>query len=280
VAHWCERAGASYETVSFPLDADQETVVQAHRDVFATVAGRGGTVRLVLVDQITSPTGAVLPVRAVCAAAHEVGALAFVDAAHAPGHIDAPPAATGADFWTGTWHKWGFAPRGTSALWAAEPEREALLPLTTSWNHGRPFPLPFDTHGTDDYTAWFSLATALDFWRDAGGLEIGVRGAALLDKASALVDAAVAGTGLPRTPPGLPAEPAPCLRLVPLPDGVADTEEQADAVYEALSARRVEAQVVTYGGRGWIRLSGALYNELGDYERLADVLPEVLVEGS
>lgn len=275
VAHWCERSGASYETVSFPLDADQETIVQAHQEVFAAVAARGGTVRLVLVDQITSPTGAVLPVRAVCVAAHEVGALAFVDAAHVPGHIDAPPAATGGDFWTGTWHKWGFAPRGTSALWAAEPERGALLPLTTSWNHGRPFPLPFDTHGTDDYTAWFSLAAALDFWRDAGGLEIGVRGAALLDKASAVVDAAVAGTSLPRTAPALPAEPAPCLRLVPLPDGVADSEEKADAVYEALSSRRVEAQVLAYGGRGWIRLSGALYNELSDYERLADVLPEV-----
>ncbi len=37
----------------------------------------------------------------------------------------ADPAATGADFWSGTWHKWGFAPRGTSALWVAEPESAA-----------------------------------------------------------------------------------------------------------------------------------------------------------
>jgi isopenicillin-N epimerase len=70
--------------------------------------------------------------------------------------------------------------------------------------------------------------------------------------------------------------PSPCLRLVALPDGVADTEQTANAVYEALSARAVEAQVVAFGGRGWVRLSAAPYNEPADYERLADVLPEVL----
>jgi selenocysteine lyase/cysteine desulfurase len=63
---------------------------------------------------------------------------------------------------------------------------------------------------------------------------------------------------------------------VPLPDGVAATEEASDEVYEALSARRVEAQVVPYGGRGWLRLSCTVYNEPADYERLADVLPELL----
>jgi isopenicillin-N epimerase len=57
---------------------------------------------------------------------------------------------------------------------------------------------------------------------------------------------------------------------------VADTEQTADAVYEALSARAVEAQVVAFGGRGWVRLSAAPYNEPADYERLADVLPDVL----
>jgi isopenicillin-N epimerase len=66
---------------------------------------------------------------------------------------------------------------------------------------------------------------------------------------------------------------------VPLPDGVATTEDDADRLYEALSARRVEAQVVAYGGRGWIRLSGAVYNEPADYERLADVLPDVIRSG-
>ncbi len=276
VAHWCGRSGASYHVVSFSLDADDAQVVQAYQHALDVVAHRGDRVRLLVTDHITSPTGSVLPVRALCALARSVGALSFVDSAHVPGQLDARPAETGADFWTGTWHKWGFAPRGTSALWVAGPERAHMRPLTTSWNHGQPFPLPFDTHGTDDYSAWFCLATAVDFWRDAGGLEIGVRGRALLDDAFAVVDDAVRRTGLARADVRLPAEPAPCLRLVSLPDGVADTEEKADVVYLALSALKVEAQLVAYGGRGWIRLSGALYNEPADYQRLADVLPGVL----
>ena len=73
-----------------------------------------------------------------------------------------------------------------------------------------------------------------------------------------------------------PVTPSPCLRLVPLPTGVATTLEDADELYLALSARDVEAQVTPYGGQGWIRLSGAAYNEAEDYERLADVLPAVL----
>jgi isopenicillin-N epimerase len=212
----------------------------------------------------------------VCAAARDAGALSLVDAAHVPGHVDASPPSTGADFWTGTWHKWGFAPRGTSALWVTEAEREGMLPLTTSWNHGQPFPLPFDTHGTDDYSGWFTLEAAVAFWREAGGLELGERARALLDEGAAVVDASVRRTGRPRSQVGVPAAPSPCLRLVPLPDGVADTEESANAVYEALSARAVEAQVVAFGGRGWVRLSGAPYNEPADYERLADVLPDAL----
>ena len=104
--------GATYQVVSFALDADEG-------------AGRAGLPsgvrrdrrarrhrRLVITDRITSPTGSLLPAAAIAAAARAAGALTFVDAAHVPGHVEARPAASGADFWTGTWHKWGFAPRG------------------------------------------------------------------------------------------------------------------------------------------------------------------------
>jgi len=133
------------------------------------------------------------------------------------------------------------------------------------------FPWPFDTHGTDDYTAWFALAAAVEFWRDAGGLDIAARAVELLDKGAAVVASA-----LPEVDAQPPYTPAPCLRLVGLPDGVATTLDEADELYQRLSALGVEAQVIPYGGRGWIRLSGAVYNVPSDYERLADVLPGAL----
>jgi isopenicillin-N epimerase len=279
VAHWCGRSGASFHVVSFPVDADADRIVRAYRHAFDILRERGDRVRLVVTDHITSPTGTVLPAAGICAAARAVGALSYVDAAHSPGHVEARPADAGADFWTGTWHKWGFAPRGTSVLWVTEAERDVIAPLTTSWNHGQAFPLPFDASGTDDFSAWFSLAAAVDFWEDAGGLGIGERSRSMLDAGAAAVEDAVRRTGLPLDA-RLPATPSPCLRLVALPDGVAGTLESADALYERFSADRVEAQVVAYGGRGWIRLSGAVYNEAGDYERLAEVLPQAVAMSS
>ncbi|MGZ8738451.1 MAG: aminotransferase class V-fold PLP-dependent enzyme [Nocardioides sp.] len=272
VVHWCERSGATHEVVRFPLDADDTTIVSAFRSVFDEVGARGGQVRLVVTDHITSPTGAVLPAVRITAAAREVGALSFVDAAHVPGQLPADPVATGADFWSGTWHKWGFAPRGTSALWVADSERPGLQPLTTSWNHGMAFPWPFDTYGTDDYSAWFSLEAAIGFWAEAGGPGIADRASTLLDKGAATVAGA-----LPPVDAPVPASAAPCLRLVPLPAGVGTTTEAAAELYEKLSVAGVEAQVTAYGGQGYIRLSGAVYNELADYERLAEVLPAALV---
>jgi isopenicillin-N epimerase len=269
VARWCARTGASYDVVDLPVTG--ERAVDAYRAATHRAAAAGRRVRLVVVDHITSPTGTVLPVAEVAAVAREVGALTFVDAAHVPGQLPAGPPATGADFWSGTWHKWGFAPRGTTALWVAEPERDGLDPLTTSWNDGLPFPQPFDMRGTDDYSAWMCLQDAVDFWEDAGGDAIAARAVGLLDKAAAVVASALPAVDAP-----VPATPAPCLRLVPLPDGVATTLEDADALYQRLSALGVEVQVTPYDGRGHLRLSAAVYNEIDDYERLAELLPAAI----
>lgn len=273
VDHWCGRTGAAYDVVAVPVVASPELVVEAFRSGCAAAARRGDRVALVVVDQVSSPTGAVLPVREVASVAREAGALVLVDAAHAPGHLPALPAESGADFWTGTWHKWGFAPRGTSALWVCEEQRDGIAPLSTSWNSHLDFAQRFDIQGTDDYSAWFSLGAAAAFWRDAGGPEIAKQAVDLLDDGAAAVQAVLPETGV-----AVPERPAPCLRLVPLPDGVADTEAKALGLYEAVSRRRVEAQVLAFGGRGWIRLSGTAYNEPADYQRLADVLPAALEE--
>jgi isopenicillin-N epimerase len=273
VVHWCERTGASYAVVPHPVDLDDEALVEAFDQAFAELTDDGSRIALVIIDQITSPTGSLLPVERICELAREIGALSFVDGAHVPGHVHVDPSRLGADFWTGTWHKWGFAPRGTSALWVTGEEREHTLPLTTSWNHGQPFPAPFDTHGTDDYTGWLTLDAAIAFWEEAGGFGIAKRAVDLLDAGAEALAAA-----LPEVDPAVagPVSPSPCLRLVPLPPGVATTLEDADELYLALSSRGVEAQVIPYREQGWARLSGAVYNEPEDYVRLAEVLPTVL----
>ncbi|MDN5853811.1 MAG: class V aminotransferase, partial [Actinomycetia bacterium] len=188
------------------------------------------------------------------------------------GQLPARPAATSADFWTGSWHKWGFAPRGTTALWASSEQRDRLEPLATGAPDGTPFPLAFDRTGTDDATGWYCLADAIAFWNECGGPTLAERGRALLDDGAAVVASALPAVDAPT-----PLETAPCMRLVPLPDGVASTAGDADKLYERLSRRGFEVQVVPYADRGYVRLSATVYNEIDDYERLAKTLPDVLI---
>lgn len=271
VARLCRRLGVVCEIAAFPVDAGPETVVQAHLDALERINARGERAALAVVDHVASPTAAVVPVRRLTAAMREAGALSLVDAAHVPGQLPARPEATGADFWTGSWHKWGFAPRGTTALWAAPDQRQHLEPLATGAPVGTPFPLGFDRTGTDDATGWCCLPDAIGFWNDCGGPAIAERGRALVDQGAETVTAA-----LPEVDAPTPPETAPCMRLVPLPDGVASTLHDADMVYERLSRSGFEVQVVAYDGRGYLRLSAALYNEPDDYERLAKILPDLL----
>jgi isopenicillin-N epimerase len=86
------------------------------------------------------------------------------------------------------------------------------------------------------------------------------------------VVAAALGVPLDR----LAVTPAPAMRLVPLPDGALTVAGQADPLYEALSAHRVEAAPVFFGGAGYLRVAAGPYNTPDDYDRLAAVLLKVL----
>ena len=272
VRRTCERTSASYEIIDCPVGAADDTVVSAYRATLDRLRADGLRPRLVMLDEVASPTAAVMPVRRICAAAREAGAYSFVDGAHAPGQVPARPADTGADFWTGTWHKWVCAPRGTTALWAAPGVRSGLAPLASGMPLGIEYPFPFDYTGTDDYTGWFVLDGAVEFWRDHGGADIAARCSSLLDTGAAVVRAVLPPSDVP-----VPATSAPCMRLVPLPGAAAATPVAANALYEQLSARGYEVQIVSHGGHGYVRLSASLYNEPADYERFAQILPEALV---
>lgn len=65
--------------------------------------------------------------------------------------------------------------------------------------------------------------------------------------------------------------------LVRLPIAVKEaTRVEAVKVRRALQALKTDAPVHPVDGRMWLRLSAYAYNEIGDYERLAEILPKAL----
>ncbi|HEY0699838.1 MAG TPA: aminotransferase class V-fold PLP-dependent enzyme [Micromonospora sp.] len=269
IGHECRRSGASRRTLSVPLHAGREEVVDVIR------AGlRPGRTRLLVVDQVTSPTARVLPVSAIVAAARELEIPVLVDAAHAPGMLPVAVTAIGADFWLGNLHKWAYAPRGTAVLAVAPHWRDRIEPLVVSWEQESGFPVNVELRGTLDYSAWLAAPTGLFTLRALGLDRVRTHNAALAAYGQRVVGAAL---GIPPADLPDPGAPAVAMRIVPLPAGVATTLVDAVALRERIADELgIEVALVSWGGRGLLRVSAQVYNRPEEYERLADELPSLL----
>lgn len=267
VRRYAERAGARVQTVAVPIDAGAEQIGALLR----TAMDDGPPPALVAVDHITSATALLMPVRAIAADCRERGVRLLVDGAHAPGMLADPLAGLHGAYWVGNLHKWPCAPRGTAVLVAdpADPdERQRLHPVIDSWGAPDPYPQRFDQQGTQDLTAWLAAPHAVrTVAAEYGGWDtVRERITALAEQAQRTV-AERWGVRLR----GVPALPAPSMRLVPLPPGVAADPPAAQAMQRLLAERhRVAAAVTTWHGRGFLRLSAHLYNTPADYHDFAE----------
>ncbi|MFD3372795.1 MULTISPECIES: aminotransferase class V-fold PLP-dependent enzyme [unclassified Streptomyces] len=267
------RWGGEVRTARVPLDADEE---QAYEAVLAEV---DDATDLIVVDQITSATARRMPVERIGAEAARLAIPLLVDGAHAPGLIEAPLDGLTCDFWVGNLHKWGCAPRGTAALVARGAQREDLYPLIDSWGAPDPYPDRFDQQGTVDVTGYLAASTALDFVDGTWGWDTARRYMDdLAGYAERLVGAAFAGLG---AVPGIVdvGMPVPGMRLVRLPEGLAGSRIEADALRDrAARELGVEAAFTSFDGIGYMRMSAHVYNTAADYEYFAEDCVPVIGE--
>lgn len=263
------RTGVTARTVPVPLTATDPEIVE-----IVTAALRPGRTRLLVVDQVASPTARLFPTAAIVAAARERGVPVLVDAAHAPGMLPLAVETIGADFWVGNLHKWAYAPRGTAALVVAPRWRPRIEPSAVSWYQDEGYPLRVEYQGTQDYTAWLSAPAGVYVLRTLGVERVRRHNAAL-----AAYGQRVVGEALGLAPADLPDPGGPdvSMRLLPLPAGVVTTVEEAIALRGRISVDlAIDVQLSAWNGRGWLRLSGQVYNRPEEYDRLAAGLPALL----
>jgi isopenicillin-N epimerase len=251
--------------VDVPLEADDDTVVAA---IGAALDER--TAALV-VDQISSATAMVFPVRRLVEACRAYDIPTIVDGAHAPALIDAP-AGDGADFWAGNFHKWPAAPRATAGLVVAEKWRSQTLPLIVSWSeYDERLPERFDMQGTYDYTPWIAAPESLRVLAELDWPRRRPQLSAMVDEGATVVAKAL-GSAVPDV-----ANPAATMRLVELPLKGDPTPADGEA-FKVRASRELKAEITltAFDTRVFIRLSAHAYNSPRDYELLAERLPRLL----
>jgi len=260
--HVAERAGARVVEVPLPYPLDDPQAA-----VRAFAAGLTSRTRLAVFDFVTSPTGLLLPVAAMARAAHAAGVRVLVDAAHAPGMVEFRLDALEADWVTGNAHKWLFAPKGTAFLWAARDAQKELHPTVISHGYGQGFRAEFDWVGTRDPSGWLAIESALAFYRAQGDAAIRAHNHALANEAAALI-ARTLGSDEGQSPACRGA-----LATVRLP-GTRGRDRAAGLELNDRLWRehRIEVPIIAFADWLWVRVSAQIYNEIGDYARLAAAL--------
>lgn len=266
------RFGATVRVVELPLLGSDDEIVE----LFA--AALTPRTKLIVVDQITSPTARLLPTRRIAELAADRGVRTLVDGAHAPGLVADAAAVAGGDWWFGNLHKWPCAPRGSALLVTETHDREELWPLIDSWAAQESYPARFDTQGTIDATTYLATPAAIDFVESEYGWHRARETMAVLADAGAEIIAEgfrPYADEEPLTP--LPS-PVPSMRLVRLPLGLGATREEADALrMDLLDETGVETAFTSFRGVGYFRLSAHLYSEASDFEAFVErCIPQIL----
>ncbi|NNM20130.1 MAG: aminotransferase class V-fold PLP-dependent enzyme [Gammaproteobacteria bacterium] len=263
--------------IPFPTAGSDEV----HAAVMQHVSTR---TRLALLDHVTSQTGLIMPLETLIPALQEHGVRTLVDGAHAPGMIELELEKLGADYYAANCHKWVCAPKGAGFLYVATERQAQVRPAvishganTTRTDRSR-FLVEFDWPGTWDPTAVLSVPQALGHIASLlpGGWaavrrhnhDLVVRGRELICDALGIA-------------PPCPAQMLGSLAALPLPDSEAPAS--ASPLYgdplqlELLQRWSIEVPLIPWPAhpRRLLRISAQLYNDISQYEALADALRQL-----
>jgi isopenicillin-N epimerase len=280
--HWCWERAAQRQGLTLRIFPLPPLPSSPHAIVEAACAAMTERTRLLFFSHVLSPTGMVLPARALCAAARERGVLTVVDGAHAPAFLPLDLDALGSDFYGANCHKWLLAPSGSGFLYLGPGSAGRLEPLQVSWGYrpdrarlddrdefgSTPRLRQLEFEGTRDPCPWLAVPAAIDFQAELGWERIRGR----IDELTAYVRGRL--TGLAGLAPATPCHPElhgamTAFRLPP----ATDAARLRQGLWEKY---RIEAPVIERAGGPLIRVSTHFYNTEEEVDRLALALPVLL----
>jgi len=162
--YFCKKTGAKYirQEISLPIVSKEQIIEEFWK-------GYTSKTKVVFLNQISSSTALIFPVKEICDKAQQLGLITIVDGAHVPGHIDLNIKELNPDFYTGTLHKWMLAPKGSSFLYVKAAFQNDIDPLVVSWGYESLFPSEsqfLDYHeyqGTQDVSQYLCTPKVIEF---------------------------------------------------------------------------------------------------------------------
>ncbi|WP_298115693.1 aminotransferase class V-fold PLP-dependent enzyme [Flavobacterium sp.] len=169
---YCKKSGVKYirQEISLPIVSKEQIIDEFWK-------GYNENTKVIFLNQISSSTALIFPVKEICDKAQQLGLITIVDGAHVPGHIDLNISELNPDFYTGTLHKWMLAPKGSSFLYVKKEFQADIDPLVVSWGYESLAPSEsqfLDYHeyqGTNDHSAYLCTPKVIEFleennWRE------------------------------------------------------------------------------------------------------------------
>ena len=260
-----QRAGADYREIDVPLPVHSSQQIADY-----VVSALGPRTRLLVIDHVTSPTALVFPVRQITDECTKRGIDVLIDGAHAPGMLPLDVPSIGAAYYTGNLHKWAAAPKGTGFLWVRPDKQKDIHPLVISHHYQEGFVEEFGWQGTRDLAAWLSVPRALQFMADLGWDKVMAHNHQLATWTQRMLCDQL---GVEAISP-LDGSLLGSMATVRLPDAMAHmSEEQAQFIQRRFYAEfHIEAPIMRWSERCFVRPCCQVYNEPREYEALAEML--------
>jgi isopenicillin-N epimerase len=160
-----KRYGTLFKTVAVPKPVKNSQEVY---DVI--VKAFTPKTKVLMLSHVISGSGAILPVKELCAEARKRGIFTLLDGAQTIGHIAIDVRDLGCDAYAGCFHKWMGAPAGTGFLYVkADRMKEVWTTIASGrWDNHDDEGYRFTQRGTGNFPVLKGLEASIDFHNEIG----------------------------------------------------------------------------------------------------------------
>jgi isopenicillin-N epimerase len=126
--------------------------------------------KVIMLSHMISGSGAIVPVKEICASARQRGIFTIIDGAQTVGQIKVDVRDIGCDAYAGCFHKWMGAPAGTGFLYIRPEKIQEIWTTVASarWDNHDDEGFRFTQRGTGNFPVLKGLEASIDFHNEIG----------------------------------------------------------------------------------------------------------------